>query len=356
MYLNREGEVIDREEYTQWMTNWDLLYHLGRANFDGQKSAHVAANWERVLHGSEGARLQESWGRARYEYGRLVEDLKVQGDKVEITFKDTRDESETRGQVSRMLVDFVVCADGPSSRTRGMLLGKVAERQYAGYVAFRGTVPEKELELAQVFVEKFSFFHTQGTQILGYTIPGLDGTVEPGQRLVNWVWYWNFADGTPEYKEVLTDSSGTHHRYTLPTGGKMRKEVWDRQMQRATDCLPPQFAELVKKTKKPFVQAITDVEPPAMGSRVARLLEGKAVLLGDALAGFRPHTAASTSQAAFDALQLEQAFAGKITWDEYEEGVMEYASNWQRKGVWMGTRSQFGRANDASPLQTTARD
>jgi 2-polyprenyl-6-methoxyphenol hydroxylase-like FAD-dependent oxidoreductase len=237
-----------------------------------------------------------------------------------------------------------------------MLLGTRAERTYAGYVAFRGTVPENELELAKVFVEKFTFFHTQGTQILGYTIPGIDGAVEPGKRLVNWVWYWNFADGTPEYEEVLTDSAGGHHRYTLPTGGKMRKEVWERQKQRAAEILPPQFAELVRKTQKPFVQAITDVEPPAQGTKIGRLLEGKAVLLGDALAGFRPHTAASTSQAAFDALHLQQAFGGKISWNEYEDLVLEYATSWQKKGVRLGTSSQFEKANGASPLQMMARD
>ncbi len=356
MYLSREGEIVDTEDYTQWMTSWDLLYHLGRANFDGQKSAHVAENWDNVLQGPEDEGLRDAWGRAKYEYGRQVENLKVVGEKVEISWKDTRDGSDTRGLVNQTLVDFVVCADGPSSRCRGMLLGEVAQRKYAGYVAFRGTVPENELELAKIFVEKFTCFHTKGTQILGYVIPGIEGTVEPGKRLVNWVWYWNFADGTQEYKEVLTDSEGNHHRYTLPTGGKMRKEVWERQKQRAAEVLPPQFAELVMKTRKPFVQAITDVEPPDSRTKIGRLLEGKGALLGDALAGFRPHTAASTSQAAFDALHLEQAFPGKISWSAYESAVLEYATAWQERGVRLGTSSQFGQVTDASPLQNMARD
>jgi 2-polyprenyl-6-methoxyphenol hydroxylase-like FAD-dependent oxidoreductase len=356
MYLNRDGEVVDREDYAQWMTSWDLLYHLGRANFDGQKSAHVSEIWDQVLQSPDGDILKEAWGRAKYEYGRSVEDLRAVDDKVEVTWRDTRDGSDTAGQLTRMMADFVVCADGPSSRTRGMLLGEVAQRKYAGYVAFRGTVPESELEQATVFVEKFIFFHAQGTQILGYTIPGVDGTVEPGKRLVNWVWYWNIPEGTEEYEEVLTDSDGNHHRYTLPTGGKMRQDVWDRQKRTAAETLPPQFAELVQKTQKPFLQAITDVEPPARGTKIGRLLEGRAALLGDALAGFRPHTAASTSQAAFDASHLEQAFAGKISWDEYEQTVLEYATSWQKKGVRLGTMSQFGKINAASPLQMMAKD
>lgn len=122
----------------------------------------------------------------------------------------------------------------------------------------------------------------------------------------------------------------------------VQTQVWDRQKERATEILPQQFAEIVSKTDKPFVQAITDVKPPAEGTKVGRLLNGKAALIGDALAGFRPHTAASTSQAAFDALLLERVFAGELGWDEYESQVLGFAHSWQRRGVMLGNRSQFG--------------
>jgi len=44
---------------------------------------------------------------------------------------------------------------------------------------------------------------------------------------------------------------------------------------------------------------------------------GKVLLVGGALAGFRPHTVASTPQAAYDALLLADLVSGKITHDEY---------------------------------------
>lgn len=123
----------------------------------------------------------------------------------------------------------------------------------------------------------------------------------------------------------------------------VQPHVWDRQKQRSTEILPPQFAEIVSKTDKPFVQAITDVEPPPKETKVGRLLNGKAALVGDALAGFRPHTAASTSQAAFDALLLERVFAGELSWNAYEAQVLGFAQTWQTRGVMLGNRSQFGR-------------
>jgi hypothetical protein len=63
----------------------------------------------------------------------------------------------------------------------------------------------------------------------------------------------------------MTDTDGVKHRFSLPTGGKMRLEVWERQKDHARRNLPPQFAETVTKTTMPFVQAITDLPPPEKG-------------------------------------------------------------------------------------------
>jgi 2-polyprenyl-6-methoxyphenol hydroxylase-like FAD-dependent oxidoreductase len=341
LYLDKNGKVIDRESYRQKMTSWDLLYYLSRGGVDGTESGYVdKGKWEVV---SARGDVREAWGRARYEYGRQVVGVEEKGGKVEVRWKSTRQEEE--GVEGREVADFLICADGPSSRLRGMVMQGASQRVYAGYVAFRGTVPEGELSWTakDVFVERFTFYHADGVQILAYTIPGVDGSLEKGKRKVNWVWYWNCDESGDEYKEILTDTNGNFHRFTLPTGGKMQGKVWDRQKQRTMDILPPQFAEIVERTEKPFVQAITDVEPPQKGTKVGRLLNGKAALVGDALAGFRPHTAASTSQAAFDALMLEEVFTGQMTWDEYEKRVLDFAWSWQQRGVMLGERSQFGR-------------
>ncbi|KAK4945996.1 hypothetical protein LTR10_014798 [Elasticomyces elasticus] len=329
-YLDHAGKVIDREDHQQRMTSWDLLYYLGRANFDSVESEYVN-------------NVPKQDGQASYEYGRSVTGVRDAGDRVEVTYEMIR-EGEGK-QTSTATADLLIAADGPSSHTRNMLLGeKAAERKYAGYVAFRGTVPEAEVSnaAAAVFVERFTFFHADGTQILSYTIPGKAGSLDKGKRLVNWVWYWNVDESSEEYKELFTDTEGGQHRFTLPTGGKMQPQVWDRQKARGDEGLPPQFAEIVNKTKSPFVQAITDVQPPEKGTKVGRLLNGKALLVGDALAGFRPHTAASTSQAAYHALMLEKVFKEEIDWEEYEKHVLEFAWGWQRRGVNLGNRSQFG--------------
>ncbi|KAJ9664776.1 hypothetical protein H2198_000122 [Neophaeococcomyces mojaviensis] len=341
LYLDHQGNVIDRETSHQHMTSWGVLYNIGRECFDGAlRNSGVASS-------TDTPRSEEERGEASYEYGRIVTAIEDKGSKVEVKFTKSREGDNAAQAEGSMLCDFLIVADGPSTHLRKMLLGETtAQRTYAGYVAFRGTVLETEpSDAAQaVFIEKFTFFHgtDPNTQILAYTIPNAEGTLEKGKRLINWVWYHNVEELSDEYAELMTDTEGNKHRFTLPTGGHMQPHVWERQKQFAKKTLPPQFAELVDKTDKPFVQAITDLEPPNSKHEVARLMRGKAVIVGDALAGFRPHTAASTSQAALHALLLERVFSGNMTWDEYEDSVFEYAQNVQAHGVRLGTRSQFG--------------
>lgn len=338
--------MIDREKSTQRMTSWEMVYFLGRWNTDGMRSKFIDEGSGLEVKGGQGTAAKEE-GRVEYRYGCFVNTIEDDNQKVKVRYDCARNGEDGNKREECLQADFLIVADGASSICRKLLLGeKAKEREYAGYVAFRGTVSETELSstAGKVFVEKFTFFHGKNpnTQILAYTIPGSNGALDQGKRLVNWVWYWNVANDSHEYQDLMTDTLGKTHRLTLPTGGKMRPEVWQKQVQLAKTHLPPQFVEVIEKTEQPFVQAITDLEPPPEDFEMSRLLNGKAVIIGDALAGFRPHTAASTSQAAFHALMLDKVFRQEISWSEYEQQVLEFAWSWQQRGVLLGQRSQFG--------------
>ena len=320
-YLDRHGNQIHTEKSVQHMASWDLLYNLLRANFDGVKTGYCNV-----------PERKEGEGSAIYDYGHTVKGVQpLKSGKVELQYQnmDEKEGNET--------VDLIIGADGSSSTLRGILLPEV-KRTYAGYVAWRGTVPELEAsqEARAAFVEKFAFYHSSGIQILAYTIPGHNGSLDAGTRLINWVWYCNYPQDSKEYIDLMTDTEGRKHHSTLPVG-KMRPEIWKQQQDYAKEILPPQFAELVTKTKQPFIQAIADVITPKNV-----FYEGKVLLIGDAVAGFRPHTAASTNQAAFDAQLLGQLMEGEMTIEEWERETMGYAKHMQRRGVEMGQRSQFG--------------
>ena len=68
----------------------------------------------------------------------------------------------------------------------------------------------------------------------------------------------------------------------------------------ASKLLAPQFAEIVARTKQPFVQAIYDLESP-------RLVDGRAALIGDAAFVARPHVGMGVTKAAGDAAALTKA-------------------------------------------------
>ena len=327
MYLDISGNVVHQEEMVQNMTSWDVCYYVLRANYDRVKSDYCDVPEPRAED-----------GEANYLYGRtftgVAEEERLDSKRggVRVSFRSSD------GTEDSMFADLVIGADGPSSTVR-KVLQKEVNREMAGYCALRGTIPEDEAsaETKAAFSERFTFFHADGIQILAYLIPGKNGSINPGQRLMNFVWYYNFAPDSPELEDLMTDADGERHRITLPPG-KMRTTVWEKMKQVASDRLPPQFAELIYKTKQPFVQAITDVISPRNS-----FLNGKVLLIGDALAGFRPHTVASTSQAAFNAMVLADMVAGKISLEGFIKETMQFARLTQDRGVKMGNRSQFGK-------------
>lgn len=322
-YLDKNGEIVHKKDMRQNMTSWDLVYHMLRANVDG-----VESDYCEVPEADPGS------GKVAHLHGHKVTGLKERKETVVVEYETHE------GTNGAMEADLVIGADGPSSTIRSILTPNV-ERKYAGYVALRGTVPEEEVtpKTKEAFSERFTFFHTKGIQILAYLIPGEKGTLEPGKRLINFVYYTNFPcrsldDPSPEFRELMTDVDGQYHHITMPPG-KTDPKAWEKQREIAKEKLPPQFAEIVRATKKPFVQAITDVI-----ASTNEFMNGRVILVGDALAGFRPHTVASTSQACFDAMILADMIEGKVSRKEWKKQTLGYARTIQKRGVDMGERSQ----------------
>ena len=323
MYLDKAGQVIHKEDMVQNMTSWDLAYYLLRANYDGLESDYC----EVPPKGS-------SEGDVSHHHGHTVTSFRndPKSKKVLVQYRTSDGKEDELG------ADLLIGADGPSSTIRKALIPDV-QRTYAGYCALRGTVLESTASesACQAFQERFAFFHGKGIQILAYLIPGKNGSVRTGERLINYVWYKNFPEGSAEFEDLMTDIEGQRHHITMPPG-KMSAACWQKQVQFAQERLPPQFAELVSKTELPFAQAVTDVIAPDND-----FPGGRTFLIGDALAGFRPHTVASTSQAAYDAMCLADMVEGKLTRKQFLQDTMKFARLIQRRGVDMGNRSQFSQ-------------
>ncbi|MDR7416370.1 MAG: pyridine nucleotide-disulfide oxidoreductase [Armatimonadota bacterium] len=193
--------------------------------------------------------------------------------------------------------DLLVWADGIRSTGREWIAPGVS-LEYAGYLAWRGTVGRQEISPSTFawLSESITYFLLQPGHALAYPIVQPDEGGGGGSR-INWVWYWN-VDPT-HLDAFMTDREGVRQPVSVPPGS-VREDLVHRLRERARDELPPQLAEVVVSTPRPFLQLIGDVEIHRMASR-------RTCLVGDAAFVARPHIAAGTAKAAEDAWQLSQA-------------------------------------------------
>jgi 2-polyprenyl-6-methoxyphenol hydroxylase-like FAD-dependent oxidoreductase len=236
---------------------------------------------------------------------------------------------------ARRSVDLVVCAEGAQSETRRRLLPEVMPR-YAGYIAWRGSLPEANApdHLASFFGDNFTFCDARsGGHILVYLIPGANADTTAGKRLLNWVWYVHASEA--ELPELLTDKDGRRHHSSLPRGRATDAEVAALR-DHARREIHPRMVELVASTPDPFIQTIVDVVVP-------RTVFGRACLLGDAAYVVRPHTAGATAKAASDSMFLAEALVqaqGRVpqALHAFESAQMDYGIQMHRYGVALGPR------------------
>jgi 2,6-dihydroxypyridine 3-monooxygenase len=261
-YLGRDGGIVYQEPRRYRYSAWHTIYRalLGR------------------------------FGRRRYHLGKELVGFEQRAGRVALRFADG----------SEAACELLVSADGIASRARAALQPQ-ARPAYAGYVAWRGTVEEGRLGPAvrDLLADSICYQLVPASHILCYPIPAPDGSVAPGRRLANFVWYRNY---TPEeLEDLMTDRDGARREVTLPPG--TAREAHLRELRAvAADQLAPQLAEVVARTEHPFVQVISDIE-------VERMAFGRVCLLGDAAFALRPHAAAGTAKAAADAWTLAEALA-----------------------------------------------
>jgi 2,6-dihydroxypyridine 3-monooxygenase len=296
-YLDRQGRVVHEQRQPYRFSNWNTVYRS----------------------------LLRCFGRERYLLGRECIDIQQQNEKVQLKQADG----------SELEVDLVVCADGVGSGARTRLLPDVRP-QYAGYVAWRGLVPAKELgDKAAPLQDAITYYVYANSHILVYPIPGIDGSVRPGDRLINFVWYRNYLPGS-DLDDLMTDSDGTVHEISLPPGKPRDEHV--AEMRAATARLPERIRDVVLAVNQPFVQAILDIEVPKM-------VFGRVCLIGDAAFAVRPHAAAATAKAADDAWQLAKALEEQpdieSALNAWEPGQLELGRKLFKRTRSIGRRSQF---------------
>ena len=253
--------------------------------------------WRFTSWGTFYRALLADFGREHYHLGHFLVGFDQDDDKVSLRF--------TNGATSE--VDLVVFSDGITSVGRERLLpGKDIE--YVGYIGWRGTVPETELsdETRELLADSLSYTFGDQTHICMYPIPGVNDAVEPGERLINYVWYRNLPDVT-DLNEIMTNKAGIRTGVSVHPGAVQDRFIDDMKAAAARE-LSPAAAELVQKTEQPYIQPIKDFRPE-------HLAFGRIALIGDGAFVARPHAAAGTAKAANEAWALADALENQADGD-----------------------------------------
>jgi 2,6-dihydroxypyridine 3-monooxygenase len=326
----RERTDVDLDDVTIGTSRLRYLDSTGAVVYD-EPRAYRYSGWYTIYRA-----LLERFGTEHYRMGRELTGFVGDEDEVQLSFVES----------PPAFCDLLVCADGIASSSRSYLLPETRPA-YAGYVAWRGTVDPSRLDpgVLETFDDALVYEVIPQSHILLYPIPDpIKGWTMDRPRLLNFVWYRNYAEGEA-LDGLMTDFTGARHEITLPPG-TVRNEHVEEMRAFARANLAPQIADVVESAGQPFVQVIFDIEVPQMAF-------GRVCLIGDAAFALRPHIAAGTAKAAADAWALAEALeaadgdvvAALPAWETRQLAVGRAALERARRN---GIRSQFEGTWDAA--------
>lgn len=289
----------------------DIMHHIGvtvDASIGVNPESRTCLTREgKVKHVMPRPRILSSWGRL---YRALKDAFPPEDYYFDKTLKSFTDDAAgvtaAFADGTRAHGDLLIGADGIRSTVRGQILPD-AQPRYAGYVAWRGLIPEASLptELHREVFAHNVVCYPDGHAMTMYAVPGPDNDVRPGFRAYNWVWYHPLNDAG--LAALCTDASG-HCHGTAIVPGLIRPEAIADMRANAKVALAPQCVQVIDLTAQPFFQAIFDLESP-------RMAVGRAAVLGDAAFVARPHVGMGVTKAALDAECLADALVATGTID-----------------------------------------
>lgn len=295
---------------------------------------------ERICLGRDGSviarlpfqKVMSSWGRLYRELRDLLPDgVYRSGMQLDAVEQDPDGVTAVFADGSRVRGDLLVGADGLRSTVRECCFVD-NDPVYAGYVAWRGLMPEQDVPplVKQTIFDNFSFYLPGRELVLAYPVPGRDDDSGVGKRALNWMWYHPIGSAEA-LRDMCTDATGHHHGLMIPPP-LIRPDVIAAFRQEVRAQMPPPFAALMNGTEEVFFQPIFDLDSP-------RVVSGRVALVGDAAFVARPHVAAGVTKAALNGAWLVDALARRDI-DEglalYERLARPLGSAMVRRGRWIG--------------------
>lgn len=207
--------------------------------------------------------------------------------------------------------DVVIGADGHRSIVRGYVSPERPDATFAGYQIWLGIADEAALGTREQWPREVAFLRGGDDLLLGYPLPGRDGSTVPGKRQIGWAWY---------------DAS---RNALLRETGCVRDQVVHHSL--AGEDIPTdilrELASQSDRWSSPWRDAIRDciARRGLLGIPIAeyvptKLVNGRVALVGDAAHVPTPMTASGFSASLYDAEAIAEAVA-----DGLRRGDMAHA-------------------------------
>ena len=97
----------------------------------------------------------------------------------------------------RLTARMLIGADGYRSFVRTYVNPDKPYASYAGYMLWRGLVDERQMDRNTAWATErdgFGMIDGRGYRLIAYPVPGVDGSVAPGERQISFAWYDTHRD------------------------------------------------------------------------------------------------------------------------------------------------------------------
>ena len=206
---------------------------------------------------------------------------------------------------SQTTFDLVLFADGYRSIGRELVCDQ-SLLSYRGYVLWRGVLHERDLADSEPLEGNLNRVSYRDGHGVFYFVPGDDGSVEAGQRWVNWAIYIRVPEA--DLPQFLVDRNGRQRSGSIPPG-LMRPELEQRLKALVGETFPPYHSAIVADSHDTFAQPIYIAD-------VSGYRRGRMCLMGDAGAVAQPFTAGGVFKGMNNALDLAKALEETADVDE----------------------------------------